>query len=391
MKIALFTDTYLPTVNGISYAIHNWKEELESRGHEATIVCPAPGSDEDDVTFASINFPFYQGFRASVFPPVTHDFSEYDVVHLNSFFGAGLYGMWAATKHNLPVVATVHTPIEEYLEYISSSTLFQKFAYSIYHEWETYLINKSNRCLTPTAAVRDEVKNDVLQDIHVLSNGVDTEFFRPQDDTAFREEFGIDDERVIGYTGRLGREKRLDELIALADRFDGTILIGGDGPMREQYRNLARGQDNVIFTGFIDRERLPELYSCLDIFVFPSRVETEGLVGLEANACGTPVVGADAGGLRNAIEDGRNGYHYEPGNVADLHDKIEKAYSSLDDLTAGAREAANTKSLEQTVDRLLEHYGDVTALDLDRGGRLRPPGLPVLRRPSLPFNPRSGD
>ncbi len=359
MKIAYFSDTYLPTVNGISYAIHSWKEELKRRGHEATIVCPAPGQDEDDVTFRSISFPFYQGFRASVFPPIKHDFSDYDIVHINSFFGAGLYGMWAAKKHDLPLISTVHTPIEEYLDYVSSSKIFQKFAYSIYHEWETYMINKSQLCLTPTDAVKAEIEDTVLKDVEVISNGVDTAFFQPVDDSRFREDFDITADRVIGYTGRLGKEKRLEELIAVASEFDGQIIIGGDGPMRERYETMARDHDNVRFLGFLDRERLPELYSCLDLFVFPSRVETEGLVALESNACGTPVIGADMGGLQNTVQDGHNGYRYTPGNIEELHETIEKAYDELDELENGAMEAASQKSLGQTVDRLLDHYESV--------------------------------
>jgi glycosyltransferase involved in cell wall biosynthesis len=114
--------------------------------------------------------------------------------------------------------------------------------------------------------------------------------------------------------------------------------------------------DNVRFMGFIDREELPSFYSTLDIMVFPSRVENDPLTVPEANACGTPVVGADAAGLKDSIAEGENGYLYSPGDQDELEEAVEKCYENIDDLEDESLKKAEERSISSTVDKLLEFY-----------------------------------
>jgi glycosyltransferase involved in cell wall biosynthesis len=356
MKIALFTETYLPNIDGVGYTLKNWKEQLEERGHEVTIICPSPLGSADEVQMPSFEAPIYQGYHAALPFPVDHDFSDYDIIHINGPFGAGLYGSYLAKKHDIPLIATMHTPGEEYLEYVSKIQPIMKLGSKIYKGHESYVMNQCDVCTTPTAAFRDELQDQVDLNLRVLSNGVDTEFFHPQDADAFRERYDITADKVIGYTGRLGREKHLEDLISIADDFDGEIIIGGEGPMKPEYEAMAANMDNVTFLGFLDRDELPEFYNTIDIFIFPSCAETEGIVALEANACGTPVVGADAKGLRSTIKNGINGLRYEPGNADDLMNSINKTYDDMDRLKEGSLEHAADKSMSATIERLLALY-----------------------------------
>ncbi|MFB6115995.1 MAG: glycosyltransferase [Candidatus Nanosalina sp.] len=356
MKIAFLTDTYLPTINGVTYTIYNWKSELESQGHEVDVVCPSPGNEDENILFRSVRFPFYEGFRAPVLPPLSHDFSDYDVIHVHSFFLAGAYGYYLSWKHDTPLVTHVHTPIEDFLDYVSESKVFEKLVEKVYTTWEDHVIEASELSITPTVGRKEDVRDRVDQEVKVLTNGVDMDFFSEGGEEEFREKHGIESEKVIGYTGRLGKEKRLEELFELAGDFEGEIVIGGDGPMRKRYEEICEDKDNVKFLGFIDREELPKLYTTMDVFVFPSRVEAEGLVVLESNACGTPVVGANAKGLKSSIQNDINGYKYEPGDTEDLRDKLDKAYDNLEKLSKSAREKVKEKSVSSSVRELVESY-----------------------------------
>lgn len=353
VKVALFTDTYLPTINGITYAVQGWKRELESRGHEATVFCPSPGGEDTNVTFPAVNFPFYEGFRAAIWPPWRHDMSQYDAVHINSFFLVGYWGYRAARRHDLPLVSMVHTPIHEYLDYVTSVGALQRLGARLYRRWEARLLARSDVRVAPSAFMQDYVE-EVAGDCRLLTNGVDTEFFQPTDADAFRERHGIHADRIVGYTGRLGSEKRVEELVEFAERFDGEVVVGGDGPYREEYEEIAG--DNVRFLGFVPREELPAFYSLLDLFVIPSRVENDPLTVLEANACGTPVVGADAAGLTDSVVEGENGLRYEPGSIDDLARAVEEGYDDLAALSEGAVASAEEQSISRTVDRLIEFY-----------------------------------
>jgi glycosyltransferase involved in cell wall biosynthesis len=113
------------------------------------------------------------------------------------------------------------------------------------------------------------------------------------------------------------------------------------------------------FLGFLDREELAAFYSALDAFAFPSPVETQGLVALEANACGTPVVGANAGALANTIEDGETGYHYESGNVEDFRAAIERTLAEREELQETCLARREASSVEHAVEKLQDVYDSI--------------------------------
>lgn len=353
MKIAIFTDTYLPTVNGVSYAVKSWKEELESRGHEVDVVCPSPGEGSEEITFRSFEIPFYDGYYAGYIPP-RRDFSNYDVFYINSFFTVGSYGYRKAVKNDVKIVSIVHTPIEEYIDYLTSFKPLKYLIKTLYHKWEGRILSNSHAAVALSEYMENHI-NELTDSCKVkrLSNGVNTEFFEPKNEEQFKKKFNIKSEKIIGFTGRLSSEKRVDELIKFAKRFDGEIIIGGDGPYRERYEEMV-DSENIKFLGFLDREDLPGFYSSLDAFIFPSRAENDPLTVLEANACGTPVIGANAAGMTDSIIEEENGYLYEPGDIDSLEKKLEKAYQNLGYLSESTVSFANKKSISNTVDDLIE-------------------------------------
>ena len=151
-------------------------------------------------------------------------------------------------------------------------------------------------------------------------------------------------------------EKHLEDIIGIADRFDGEILLAGLGPALEHYKKLAAGKKSVKFLGFLDRKDLLGFYSSLDLFVFPSTVETQGLVALEAMACGVPVIGADAFALKNTITPGKTGYLYRQGDKEMLGERIEKGYENRKKLSKNCKEYVKEHSVEKSMEKLMKLY-----------------------------------
>jgi 1,2-diacylglycerol 3-alpha-glucosyltransferase len=164
----------------------------------------------------------------------------------------------------------------------------------------------------------------------------------------------------VGYTGRHGYEKQLPDLVRAADGLDATLVFGGDGPAREDLAALARKLDvDARFLGFLDREELPAFYAALDVFGFPSPVETQGLVALEANACGTPVAGVDAGALAETVEDGETGYTAPAGDVETFRAVIERTLAEREALAEACLDRRDDISVEHAVDELETVYESV--------------------------------
>jgi len=222
------------------------------------------------------------------------------------------------------------------------------------------VLQTADLVLAPSPETTRELERrlDGAVPVRTLSNGVNLRTFQPTDGSAFRDRYGLDGS-LVGYTGRHGFEKRIDDLVRAADRLDRecTVVLGGDGPATDDLRRLARRRSvDVRFVGLLDREELPAFYAALDVFGFPSPVETEGLVALEAIACGTPVVGADAGALRSTLDEGTTGYLFEPGNPDAMADRLAAAFEDRDSLEAGCLAHRETLSVDATLERLAGIY-----------------------------------
>lgn len=173
------------------------------------------------------------------------------------------------------------------------------------------------------------------QRVEIVHNGTDSDRFRPVDGSSFRAEIGAGDRPLLLFVGRLVERKGIDTILrALPDVRarvpDVLLVIAGDGPDRTRLERLANDLDvrmNVRFQGGIPYDTLPRVYSAADVFVMPSKnaepdVEGFGIVFLEANACGCPVVGARSGGIPDAILHGETGYIVEPDDTAALAERL---------------------------------------------------------------------
>jgi len=359
-SIAAFSDTYLPTINGVTYTLVTWKKWWDARGGEMHIIYPkskySPKRGEWPVN--SVTFPFYPGYRLAI--PVNPTLPKnVNIVHTHTPFSLGLAGQKLAKKYNLPLVASYHTPLSNYVYYISPIDLVSRLLSKTSNRWESRFLNRADLILVHSNhALMNLREIGVTSPINLLKNGIDISLFKSVKTESFLTKYGIDpDQTILGYTGRHGYEKNLHELIQLSSSLDATILIGGSGPARNDLEDQANKIDaNIVFLGQLPREELPAFYSALDLFVFPSPVETQGLVALESIACGTPVVAADQGALLETVTNGVTGTHYQSGDPSSLIDKTFDSLSNRKQLCKNCMSCRDSISIDTTIDQLSQFY-----------------------------------
>ncbi|MDS0279941.1 glycosyltransferase family 4 protein [Halomicroarcula sp. S1AR25-4] len=362
-QVAAFTDTYLPTVNGVTYTVKTWRDRWHARGGRMDVVYPRSDHDAEDGEYPvrSLPFPFYEGFRLGM-PQIPDAVNGADVVHAHTPFSLGMAGQRLARKLDAPLVASYHTPTGEYAEYVSSNTTVESAVQSSAEHYERWFLDRAAVVVAPSERAAAHVRETVGADarVEVISNGVDTDFFRPSESDDFCARHDLPDGPLVGYTGRHGHEKCLEDIVTACEGLDVTVVFGGDGPAREDLKAMAAEADvDVRFLGFLDREELPALYSALDVFAFPSPVETQGLVALEANCCGTPVAGVDAGALSDTIHDGETGYSYPEGDVDRFRQAIERTLDERERLRETCLARRDAVSVDHAVDRLATVYDSV--------------------------------
>jgi len=366
--VAAFTDTYLPTVNGATYTIRTWRERWLDRGGRMDVVYPGSSHDAEpgEHPVRSLPFPFYEGFRLGA-PSVPGGLDGIEVVHVHTPFTLGIAGAVYARRHDLPLVASYHTPTGEYADYVAFADPLEPLLETASRRWEQQFFSRADVVLAPSESARRSLLEAVGvarrgpdTEVTVVPNGVDVEQFRPVDATAFRERHDLPEGPLVGYTGRHGYEKRLDEVVDACDGLGATLVFGGDGPARASLEARAReaGVD-ARFLGFLDREELPPFYSALDVFCFPSPVETQGLVALEANACGTPVAAVDRGALVDTVEEGVTGYRYPAGDTDAFRSCIRRCLDEYDRLRERCLDRRDAIDVDRAIDTLAGVYADL--------------------------------
>lgn len=366
-RVAAFTDTYRPTVNGVTYTVSTWSDRWNSTDGSMPVVYPAsshiPSASEHPVR--SVPLPLYTGFRIGL-PKIPAAVREADIVHAHTPFGLGLAGVALSRRSGIPFVVSYHTPTPEYTGYVSGSPPIRAGLRSMAKQYESWFLDRADRIIVPTTATMGVLPDSISRDrVSVISNGVDIDHFEPSPESAnaLRSQFDIPtDHFVIGYTGRHGHEKQLQVAIdAIAElEMDCTLILAGDGPARSTLGDRAESSTaEVIFPGFLDREQLPGLYTLFDCFVFPSPIETEGLVALEAIACGTPVVGARAGALPETISEGETGYTATPGDVIAFRAAISSALTNRESFSKNCLDKRSSLAVEQSITELENVYSSV--------------------------------
>lgn len=342
MNIGFFTDSYFPTIDGVTYTIATWRDHLVERGHEVSVVYPANAYEPDDEEYPvrSLPNPVYPGYRIPLWRrPAT--LPAFDVVHCHGPATVGQLGRYTAWRRSLPTVYTHHTPLEEYVHQAVPLPWLSDRIGAAWVGLETRFL----RSFDVVTASTDRIDRAI--EPLPLPVGIDMDRFRPRSVT------WPTDAPVIGYCGRLSPEKHVAHLLELArERPAYDVVIVGEGPKADKLS--ATAPSNVTMRPFLPREELPRAYSALDVFVTASTADTLGLSTLEANACGTPVVAPDVPPFDTTIgpEQGRR---YPHGDLSAMIESVEACLRADWD----TRKAVEPYAVSHTIDRLTDLYRHV--------------------------------
>jgi glycosyltransferase involved in cell wall biosynthesis len=372
MKIAIFTDTYFPDINGVSRTLKQFTDFLDENQIPYKVFAPNSHSNEyvTKQTRHLKSFPFflYPDCRLAL-PNLLRIKAELlqfspDIIHVATPFNVGLCGIYLAKKLNIPLVGSYHTDFDYYLQFYNL-----QFLSKILWKYMNWFHRPCKKLFVPSNETLKQLDQHGFSNLEIWSGGVDCKLFHPYyDKNVFREEYGITKKYLLTYVGRLAPEKDLPTLINIAKLLPSEIneqiqwFVIGDGPLREALQQDAPA--NMTFTGYITGKHLAQFYSASDLFVFPSPTETFGNVVIESLASGTPVITANSGGVRNIITPGVNGYLCETGNVQEFINAILlllKNETLRKQLGMEGRDYALTKNWDHIFSNLLCHYSEVIA------------------------------
>jgi glycosyltransferase involved in cell wall biosynthesis len=317
MRIALFTETFLPKVDGIVTRLSHTVDHLQRSGHQVLVVSPDGGLTEYKGAkiygIPGFPLPLYPELKLALPRPSMRQVIEGfrpDLIHLVNPAVLGLGGLYYAKSLNVPLVASYHTHLPKYLEHYGLGMLE-----GVLWELLKAVHNQAQLNLCTSTAMQDALESHGIERVEVWQKGVDTELFQPHlvsQDMRSHLTQGHPDSPLLLYVGRLSAEKEIDRIKPVLQAIPGARLaLVGDGPYRQDLEKHF-ADTPTHFVGYMTGQTLATAFASADAFVFPSRTETLGLVLLEAMAAGCPVIAANAGGIPDIVTDGVNGYLFDP-------------------------------------------------------------------------------
>lgn len=405
MRIVIASAVYYPMINGVAVFSHNLAMGLVKRGHEVIVICPSQkGHSHEEMVdgvrtayLKSVNTKVYpdqihavpekkkilgvsiphllykNGFRVSVFPSneirkILDEFQP-DVVHVQVSDPIGLSVVSYARKHNIPVVTTEHNQPDVLTDPLKMPKFIKKPANYLLASYFRNRQSKSDFVTMPTEqSIRWLLaRHELKVPIAAVSNGVDLSHFKPgRAKSEIYKKYKIDPKKLtVLYVGRVDPEKKVGLVIEAFSRLkipNIQMVVVGDGVDRLRLEKKYKERNDILFLGRVLAPDLYELYKVGDVFATASEIETQGIVLIEAAACGLPLVAVDKGAVSEVCLDEENGYLCEPGSVAEISAAILKILS--DDklrikFSKKSSEIAAEHDLEKTIDKFINIYEKV--------------------------------
>ncbi len=333
MRIALFTETYLPHINGVVTHVKILRDGLVRLGHEVLVVTADAGARHHYVEDGILHCPAHTSrrfYNYSLSLPISNsrlrlvrEFAP-DIIHIHNEFGIGMSGLLCAKILRVPLVYTLHTMYDDYIYYIAPKP-FVKAATDVSHHYFKFIAKHSNALTGPSQKCQEYFRlTGLKKDVNVIPNAVEVDQFSPQEvpeekKQELREKCGIREGSMVAcFVGRLGREKSVDVLLeywkaAVAPEDNIHLVVIGDGPVRpeleQQAQELGIG-GMVTFTGKVEHEDLPPYYALCDVYVTASLSDTNSISMLEGMCSGLPVLQRTDPLNADQVRDGKNGFNF---------------------------------------------------------------------------------
>lgn len=385
MRVAVVSEVFLPAVDGVVTRLCRTVEELVRAGDDVVVLAPGggPSSYAGATVLAAppLRLPLYpdgDGYpqkRVSLPGPVVADAMRRfrpDVIHAVNPFLLAAGGVWYARRKAIPLVASYHANLPSYAAYYGLRP-FEPFGW----RYLRALHNCADLNLCTSRATIHSLGRRGVGRLALWPYGVDTALLdRRPAAPGWRSRLsgGHPERTIVLFVGRLAKEKSVERLRAIAEEPGVALAIVGDGPLRGRLEG-SFANTATTFLGLLRGDALVNAYAAADMFVFPSETETLGLVMLEAQAAGLPVIAADSPAAQELVRDGVTGLRYDGGDPEALRHAVARLRADRElhtRIADEAREALSGATWEAATDTLREHYRSVVS----RGAAAR-------RRPTL--------
>ncbi len=372
MRIAFFTDTYLPNIDGVVTSIINTRAELQKRGHEVYVFCSGTRQDAQSNTdrqafyHSSATFPPYPQYKVAVFPFFSSSRAKglgVEMVHSHGLATMGLASVNCARRLKCPSVATFHTLVTAATHYVSREKYIASLASGAIWKYLKWYFGMFDATIAPSETARKLLAEHGIR-AKVIPTGIDTEkFAHPTDPSGWRKRLGIGKRPVVLHFGRVALEKNLDLLIDASvlvkeKHPDCAFLIAGAGPDLERIRHRVEKlgmQKSFFFTGFLSKRQVADTFAISDVMAVPSTFETQGLAALEAMSGGVPVIAIRDTAVAEAIEEGRNGF-LSGNEKGEFAERIAGCIGKRKKFERSARKHAEKCSLGKSAEKLEKLY-----------------------------------
>ena len=362
MRIAIVAESFLPAINGVTNSVLRVIEHMTALGLEVTVIAPSPGvtayGKARIIRVPSFGFPRYPelriGHSRDFVREVLREIKP-DVVHLGSPAVLGAASLSAAQELGIPSVAIYQTDLAGF-----ASRYHLGIAGRSIWRYIANIHRRADLTLAPSTAAVWDLRERGVNNVVRWMRGVDLERFNPSfRDEELRKSLAPDGQLIIGFVGRLAREKQIERLKGLCRMPHIKVVIVGDGPMKAKLEKELKG---AIFTGFKSGEELSKLYASFDVFVHTGQDETFCQAVQEALASGVPVVAPASGGPLDLVQHGHNGFLWtETSRYSLVGAVVELAKYPVkrERLAANARPSVEVRPWCGVMDELEGHYRSV--------------------------------
>jgi glycosyltransferase involved in cell wall biosynthesis len=349
MRIAYLTQSYPPMISGASLIAEQIARGMSTRGHEVLVIAAsdtgAPYQIREDrltvLRLASFRNPLRAKQRLLAFPHrsimrTLRDFQP-DIIHTHEPAQMGFLALKYACSTHIPVILTAHQLPWFVASYLPNIPFLRVAVEQLAWSYAGFLTGSFSSVISPTKTISDIIQAKTGYFPITIPNGIDLKTFTPQastgEDAEIRAQYNLPiDAPIILHVGRLDADKNVEHVLLAAQsvilKSNAHLLVVGDGSRKQALMELSKSlgiEARARFAGFItDKMELARIYRSADAFVTASEIETQGIVLIEAAACGLPIAAVNAACIPEVVHEGITGHLSQPGNISALSRAIKK-------------------------------------------------------------------